>query len=229
MQEEFLKRGIYLTEEKLGKFAKFKDLLLEFNEKFNLTAIKTEKEIYIKHFVDSLIAVDKFKKLSTVIEIGSGGGFPSIPLKIVRDDLEFTLIEATGKKCEFLKTVVKELGLEKVTVINARAEELGKEEKYREKFDYATARAVARLNVLSEYCMPFLKVGGKFIAYKGNAEEELIEAENAVSVLGGRIDSAEKYYLSDGGDERTIIEIEKVRKTPEKYPRGNGKERKNPL
>ena len=165
---------------------------------------------------------------SSVIEIGSGGGFPSIPLMIVREDLKFNLLEATGKKCLFLKEVIKKLNL-KAEVLNGRAEDFGKDKKYREKFDHATARAVARLNVLLEYCMPFVKKGGTFIALKGNAEEEIKEGKNAIKILGGEIKQIKFYTLPLEEANRTLINIEKTSNTPSQYPRGNGRERKSPL
>lgn len=167
MNDIFEQQKIYLTEEKEKKLAKFCTLLKEYNEKFNLTSIKDDDEIYEKHFADSLKGEEFFFENAKVLEIGSGGGFPSVPLKIARDDLDFTLIEATGKKCSYLKTIGKELGFENFEVLNGRAEELGKKEEYREKFDIVTARAVAGLNVLCEYCLPFVKTGGIFVAYKG--------------------------------------------------------------
>lgn len=225
----FEQQKIYLTEEKEKKLAKFCALLKEYNEKFNLTSIKDDDEIYEKHFADSLKGEEFFFENAKVLEIGSGGGFPSVPLKIARDDLDFTLIEATGKKCSYLKTIGKELGFEKFAVLNGRAEELGKKEEYREKFDIVTARAVAGLNVLCEYCLPFVKIGGIFVAYKGEAEEEIIKAENAIKVLGGKIETVKDFILSEKSGRRSIIVIKKVSKTPSLYPRGNGKERKNPL
>ena len=163
----------------------------------------------------------------TLIDIGSGGGFPAIPIKIVKEDIKLTMLEATGKKCEFLKTVVKELGLNNVTVINGRAEDLAKKEEYREKFDVCTARAVARLNSLCEYCMPFVKVNGTFVAYKGDSKEEVVESQNAIKILGGKIKEVVEYNLDDAS--RSLVCIEKIKNTDKKYPRGNGKERKNPL
>ena len=216
-------RGLYGE-----KFEKFKDLLLDYNNKFNLTAITDENGIYIKHFLDSLMGESLLPVGSEVIEIGSGGGFPSIPLKIIREDLRFTLVESTGKKCEYLKAVVDKLEFDCVKVINARAEELGKDKNYREKYDFAVARAVARMNSLVEYCLPFVKVGGKFIAYKGDCDDELKQAERAIEVLGGKIEAVEKYLLPDDG-KRTLAVIKKVAPTPPKYPRGQGKERKNPI
>lgn len=218
----------YLKKEKLEKFEEFKNLLLFWNEKFNLTSIKTDLEIEIKHFEDSIKGEEFFPKNSKVIEIGSGGGFPSIPLMILREDLCFNLVESTEKKCTFLKEVIKKLNLNG-EVFNKRAEELAKEVNFREKFDCVTARAVAKMNTLSEYCIPFLKKGGLFIAYKGedNGEEEL--AKNAIKILGGKYEKKEKYILSENMGERTIHVIRKISETPLKYPRGNGKERSKPL
>lgn len=229
MEKTFEKYGIPLNEEKRKKFDIYRSLLKEYNKVFNLTAITDDEEINVKHFLDSVIKVDNFSTAAEVIEIGSGGGFPSIPIKIMREDLKMTLIEATGKKCGFLKKVAEELGFKNVTVINGRAEELGKDVNYREKFDYAIARAVARMNLLSEYCMPFVKTGGSFIAYKGRAEEELKEAEKGIEILGGRIKRVYKTELPLNFGERNIIEIEKIKNTPSLYPRSNGKIKKNPL
>ncbi len=228
MKEIFLRKGIELSQRQIEDFIEFKNILLFYNEKFNITTITEEKEIYIKHFLDSACAKDYFRQNASVIEIGSGGGFPSIPLKILRRDLNFTLVESTSKKCSFLEEVVKGLKLDNVEILNGRAEDFGKDKKYREKFDHATARAVARLNTLCEYCIPFVKKGGSFIALKGGLQEEIKEAKNAVKILGGSIKKIDKYELLEEG-QRTIIEIEKISLTAEKYPRGNGKERKNPL
>ena len=229
MKDLFLKNGVEITDIQLEKFEKYREILLFYNDKFNITTITQKEEVYVKHFLDSVLCKDLFMDNSKVIEIGSGGGFPSIPLKIVRDDLNFTLVESTGKKCIFLKEVVKELNLKNVEVLNGRAEDFGKDKKYREKFDHVTARAVARLNTLCEYCMPFVKVKGSFIALKGNAEEEIKEAQNAVNVLGGKYSFIKEYNLPLEEAKRTLIKIEKIKNTPSIYPRGNGKERKQPL
>ncbi len=211
------------------KFSLYYDLLCEYNKMCNLTTIVDKKEAYVKHFVDSLISYQQFENNSSVIEIGSGGGFPSIPLKIVREDLDFTLVEATRKKCTFLNQVINKLQLKKIKVINDRAEILSKTENHREKYDYAVARAVARLNSLNEYCLPFVKVGGKFFAYKSDNCEEIDEGRNSVKILGGKISNVYKYSLPEDMGDRNIIEIEKILNTPEKYPRGQGKERSKPL
>ena len=226
MKKEFLSFGIEITDSQAEKFEKYYDLLVFYNSKFNITAITEKSEVIVKHFIDSALCVDKIQG-KRLIDVGSGGGFPAIPLKIMNDDLDITLLEATGKKCEFLKTVAKELNLSNVKVINGRAEDLAKNPEYRESFDVCTARAVARLNTLSEYCMPFVKVGGYFVSYKGDAEEEVIEAQSAVKILGGKIQDVIYYTLQDA--KRALVVIKKERNTDKKYPRGNGKERKNPL
>jgi len=216
-------------EEFSEKFKEFKEILAEFNQKYNLTAICDEKEVYIKHFFDSIKPQNYFPAGAKVVEIGSGGGFPSIPLKIIRDDLDFTLIESTQKKCEYLNYVVDKLSLKCVKVLNIRAEDGGKDSKLREKFDVATARAVAKLNTLCEYCLPFVKLGGRFVAYKGAAEDEIKESLNAIKTLGGEIENIENYDLPEDYGKRTVIVIKKVKPTPLKYPRGRGLERKKPL
>ncbi len=227
---------IYMKDDCLQKiegriefFNAFKNLLLEYNNKYNLTAICDEKGIFIKHFYDSVLPEKLFFEGAKVVEIGSGGGFPSIPLKIVRDDLHFTLIESTGKKCEFLKVVVDKLGLKGVQVKNIRAEDGARTLEMREKYDIAVARAVARLNTLAEYCLPYVKLGGRFIAYKGECQSELEESKNALEILGGEIELVENFALPENGDKRTVIVIKKVGRTPEKYPRCRGLERKKPL
>lgn len=226
---EFEKYEQFVRKTYAEKFERYKNLLTEYNGKYNLTAITDGEEIVYKHFIDSLAGEFLFLRGERVAEVGSGAGFPSLPIKIVREDLRFTLIESTGKKCEFLKTAVKELGLTNVEVLNGRAEELAREERFREKFDVCCARAVARLNTLSEYCMPFVRTGGRMIAYKGDAEEEVKEAESAFRILGGNKGSCVNYELPKNYGARMLVEILKIKQTPEKYPRGNGKERRNPL
>ena len=217
-----------MLNEHKDEFGKFKTILTESNKKFNLTAISDENEVKIKHFYDSIAPERFFKYGARVAEIGSGGGFPSVPLMIVRKDLKFTLIESTGKKCDYLKEVVESLSLNCEQVLNIRAEDGAKDPFLREKFDVVTARAVAKLNTLSEYCLPYVKVGGTFIAYKGDGED-IGEAEKAISILGGKIEEIFEYELPDGYGKRRAVIIKKVSATPSKYPRGNGKERKNPL
>lgn len=225
MENIFTRFGFNLSEKQLSAFENYYDLLNFYNAKFNITAITERSEVYLKHFVDSIIGAKYIE--GDFLDVGSGGGFPAIPVKILKPELNATLVDATGKKCEFLKEVVKELGLTNVRVICGRAEDLAHDGVYREKFDCATARAVAALPVLTEYCLPFVKIGGKFVAYKGGAEEEILSAKNAVKILGGKFETNEKFDLS--GNSRTIVVIKKEKATDRIYPRPNAKIRKKPL
>ena len=211
------------------KFNKFAFLLTEYNKICNLTSVTDEKGVTYKHFYDSIVGEKLISFGASVVEIGSGGGFPSIPLKIVRDDLKFTLIESTAKKCRFLQSAVESLSLNCVQVLNIRAEEGAHTKNLREKFDFAVARAVAQLNTLCEYCLPYVKVGGAFIAYKGDAAEEIKSAERAVRILGGEIEEVISYSLPEDFGKRNLVVIRKIKPTPPLYPRGQGKERKQPL
>ena len=220
------------NQEVLGKkelLEKFRLLLLEYNQKYNLTAILEEKDIYYKHFLDSAAGMDLFLEGARVAEIGSGAGFPSMVLKILRPDLSFDLFESVGKKCEFLRAVVDNFGFQNVNIYNLRAEDAAKDGKFREKYDFVTARAVARMNTLSEYCLPFVKVGGKFVAYKSGDKTEIEEAKNAYATLGGKLKAVYEYSLPEEYGDRVLAVVEKVKSTPTRYPRGQGKERKNPL
>ena len=208
------------------KLEKFYEILTGYNQKVNLTAISGREDFIIKHVWDSLAGEKYFGRGARVAEVGSGGGFPSIPLKICRPDLEFTLFESVGKKCAFLKYAADELGLEGVAVENMRAEDAGRGV-HRERYDACCARAVARLNTLLEYCAPLVKVGGIFVAYKGDAAEEVKEAERALSLLGARLLSAREEQTEAGT--RTVVVCEKIKHTPPAYPRGRGKERSSPL
>ena len=231
MQEIVAEKYFPLFEqgETAEKFGAFYRMLAETNKKINLTRIIDANDCRVKHFLDSVLGEKFFPQGAACLEVGSGGGFPSVPLMIVRPDLSFTLVESVGKKCDFLVDVCQKLQLS-ARVENARAEDLAKLPAFREKFDVCCARAVARLNTLSEYCLPFVKKGGAFVAYKaGDAEEEISEAENAFRILGGRAECAAKAALPDGAGARTIICVRKERPTPPQYPRGRGKERKNPL
>lgn len=216
-------------EETYGEeFEKLYTLLTEYNKSVNLTSITEKKEVYLKHFLDSVAGEKYLVRGAEVAEIGSGGGFPSLPLKIVRKDLRFTLVESTGKKCNYLRTCVDKLALDGVKVENMRAEDGGRDQKFREKFDAAVARAVAPLNTLCEYCLPYVKRGGVFVAYKGDCGDELKQSERAICLLGGRTKEVETYTLPNG-DQRSLVVVEKVKETPLLYPRGHGKERKSPL
>ena len=195
-------------------------------KKFNITAITEKIDVYKKHFIDSILGA-KLITSGTLIDVGSGGGFPAIPIAIMREDINYTLLEATGKKCEFLSVVIKELNLKNVKVINGRAEEYSLKNEFREKFTGVSARAVARLNILAEYCLPFVKIGGFYVAYKGDVDSELNEALNAFSVLGGELKSVDKTELF--GAKRAVVFVKKIKPTEKKYPRSNGKIRKSPL
>ncbi len=205
-------------------------LLIEWNEKMNLTAITEPDEILIKHFYDCILF---FKNINvpqgaSVIDVGTGAGFPGMVLKIVRPDIKLTLLDSLNKRITFLDAVLSEIGLEAETV-HARAEELARDAAYREKYDIACARAVARLNVLSEYCLPYVKVGGTFVSMKGPAaEEELVQAEQAVRLLGGEKTKILHETLPDGSG-RCFVAIKKSSQTPTKYPRNSGKISKQPL
>ena len=215
--------------EKREMFEAFRALLLEYNEKYNLTTILEEKDMFYKHFLDSVLGEKFFQKNAKVAEIGSGAGFPSIPLKIIRPDLQLDLFESVGKKCEFLRVVVDKLGFSGMNIYNIRAEESAKDKTYRERYQHATARAVARMNTLCEYCMPFVKVGGSFIAYKSGDITEINEAQSAYKELGGKLKTTEFFNLPENYGSRIIAVVEKIKSTPQRYPRGQGKERKNPL
>ncbi len=230
--KKFLDVSVYeqrISKEKKEKFDAFKALLIEYNARFNLTSVIDDEGIFYKHFLDSSAAADLMKKDAFICEVGSGAGFPSIVLKILRDDLSFSLVESVGKKCEFLRAVVDKLGLSNMHIFNIRAEEMARDSKHRDRYDYAVARAVARMNSLCEYCMPFVKKGGKFIAYKSGDLEEISEAESAYKALGGELEDVFLYSLPKNFGERSLVVVKKVKNTPERYPRGQGKERKNPL
>ena len=213
-----------MTEEE--RFQRYYELLTEWNEKFNLTAITEKNEVYIRHFEDSLLGRELIPYGASLCDVGSGAGFPGVALKIVRQDIRLTLMDSLKKRVEFLKVLLKDLELEG-ECLHMRAEDAAKTP-LRESFDVVTARAVARLNTLSEYCLPLVRVGGIFLAYKAEAEEERKESEAAFRILGGRVGRVLHKTLSDG-QKRTLIEVNKVKETPKKYPRGRNKERTSPL
>ncbi len=215
--------------EKRDLFRTFYDLLLAYNEKFNLTAVTEEREVFHKHFLDSLAGEGFIKRNARCAEVGSGAGFPSVPLKIVREDISLTLIESKGKKCGFLRDAVRELGLKDVEILNARAEDVARDGKYRETFDVCFARAVAGMNTLAEYCMPLVKIGGIFLAYKSDNEEEFRKALPAMALLGGENCGFLRYGLPGGYGARMLMYCDKTKSTPKKYPRGKGMERRSPI
>lgn len=224
---ELTKLKIKVTEQNLKDLDRYKDLLIEYNKKFNLTAIKTEEEIYLKHFYDSLTlvkAINLEDKLS-ILDIGTGAGFPGLVLKIFYPNLEVTLLDSNHKKILFLETVIKELNLKNITCINSRAENLSSE--YREYFDVATSRAVSELRILCELSIPYLKVGGKLIAMKGNKDEEIKESNKILEKLDSKIIDIIKFNLPIEESNRSLIIIEKMKKTNSLYPRNYDKIVKN--
>ena len=222
-KDEFIKEtnllGINLTDEELAKFEEYKELLKEYNKKFNLTSITNDNEIYLKHFYDSLCIMKAQELLnsSSLLDIGTGAGFPGIPVAIVNKDIKITLVESNKKKCEFLKVVKDSLNLQNVEIINARAEDFAKTN--REKFEVATSRAVANLSILLELEFPALSVGGVLIALKSNVQEELENSKSILKELNGTIKNTIEYTLPYEESKRTLLIIQKQLPTNSKYPR----------
>lgn len=230
ISDKINKLGYKLNEKQQKQFYKYMILLLEWNEKINLTAITDPKEIIIKHFVDSISIIKHIKERDHIVDIGTGAGFPGIPVKIMRNDVQVTLVDSLNKRVNFLNEVIQKLELKDIQAIHSRAEEFGKNEKHRESHEIAVSRAVARLNVLVEYLLPTVKVGGKCICMKGpNSKEEIEEAKVAINLLGGKIKNIEEITLPETDIKRTIIIIEKVKQTPNKYPRKAGTPTKAPI
>ncbi len=218
------------TEEQLAQFTRYYELLVETNKVMNLTAITEPEEVAVKHMVDSLLAYEDGMQGKTLVDVGTGAGFPGVPLKIYCPSLRVTLVDSLGKRLRFLDQVIDELGLKGIRCEHLRAEDAGRSKKHREQYEYVTARAVARLSVLSEYCLPLAKKGGQFIALKGSRfAEEIEEGEAAVKILGGKIISAEPVKLPGLDDGRAIIKIAKIKATPAQYPRKAGTPEKQPL
>lgn len=233
--EAYLQAGgwkIVLQADQMEQLHTYMQLLLEWNEKINLTAIVKPEEIVIKHFLDALALLQyaPLEEGASVLDVGSGAGFPGMVLKIVRPDLQLTCMDGTQKRVHFLALLAESLHLQQVNCMHARAEEAGRTAAMREKFSYVTARAVANLRALSEYCLPFVQIGGRFVAMKGpDGEAEVKEAAHAIQVLGGNVQKTFTYSLPTTDFSRTIIEIRKERQTPSVYPRPAGKMKKRPL
>ena len=224
--------NLTLTETQIDQFLKFYELLVEWNKVMNLTGITEYEEVVSKHFLDSLLMVKAYdmSKVSSLIDVGTGAGFPGIPLKIVFPEIKCVLLDSLGKRIKFLDEVVDNLGLNHIELIHGRAEDLAKKEGYRENFDLAVSRAVANLSSLSEYCIPFVKVGGAFVPYKsGNIEDELKTSKKAIGILGGKFLECKELTLPDTEIVRSFVIIDKVKNTSKKYPRKAGLPTKEPL
>lgn len=236
MSEIFEKKlnalGISLTYTQKQQFDKFYELLVEWNKVMNLTGITEYEEVNEKHFVDSVSIVKALdiNKVKTVIDIGTGAGFPGIPLKIVFPHLKVVLLDSLNKRINFLNKVIDELNLTEIDTIHGRAEDFAKQAQYREQFDLCVSRAVANLSTLSEYCIPYVKVGGLFVPYKsGEIDEEVHQAEKAISILGGKLEDVIKFQLPDTDISRSFVKINKQHNSANKYPRKAGLPSKEPL
>lgn len=229
LKKECAELGVNLNDEQCAQFIRYYELLIEWNKKINLTRIIEPDEVVIKHFVDSLTLLKycDIPQGAKLIDVGTGAGFPGIPLKIARPDIELTLLDSLNKRLNFLKEVCGEIGAQS-DLVHIRAEEGSRKPEYRDSFDVAVSRAVARLDVLSEFCLPYVKTGGKFIAMKGpDLSQELKQAQNAVKILGGKVENVEEFQLNGSG--RTIVTIIKEKQTPKAYPRHSSKIKSKPL
>lgn len=231
-REQLLAEQIELTDRQMTQFNTYFQLLVEWNEKMNLTAITEEKEVYLKHFYDSLLVGLKMdlNPQASICDVGSGAGFPSIPLKILYPELSVTIVDSLKKRITFLQELTSQLGFSDVQLYHDRAETFGQNPAFREQFDYVTARAVARLNVLAELCLPLVKKDGYFLALKAaKSDEELQEAKPAIAQLGGKFIEEKTMALPLSGDERHLLVIQKKKVTPKKYPRKPGLPNKQPI
>lgn len=232
-RQELAKIGIELSDKQMNQFKMYYELLVEWNQKINLTAITELEEVYLKHFYDSITlatTIDLSGEKYSLCDVGAGAGFPSIPLKIVYPNLEVSIVDSLNKRINFLRLLCDSLELESVHLYHDRAETFGQNKSHREKFDLVTARAVARLNVLAELCLPLVKKKGQFLALKAaKSEEEVIEGKKAITILGGKLVNETEVSLPFSGDKRYIVAIEKKKETPNKYPRKPGTPNKKPL
>lgn len=232
LKEKMEKSEISLTDEQVNQFLQYYELLVSWNKVMNLTAITEYEDVVEKHFVDSLMSVKivKYEDVNTVIDIGTGAGFPGIPLKILYPHLKVTLLDSLNKRIKFLNEVIEKLKLDEIETIHGRAEDFAKKKEYREQYDLCVSRAVANLATLSEYCLPYVKVNGTFLPYKsGEIEQEMKESENAVKILGGEIKEIYKFELPGTDIKRSMVVIEKKKVTAKKYPRKAGMPAKEPL
>ena len=233
LKEKLKETSIELTEIQMKQFLTYYEMLVEKNKVMNLTAITEFEEVVEKHFIDSLMlvkAVDLKKENYKLLDLGTGAGFPGIPLKIAYPNLEIVLVDSLNKRVKFLAEVIEALQLKNITAVHGRAEDHAKKKEYREQFDYCVSRAVANLSTLSEYCVPFVKIGGNFISYKaGNLEEELENAKNPIKILGGKVENLIEFSLPGTEVSRSFVVVGKKKETAKKYPRNAGKPNKEPL
>ena len=230
MKENLKELNVDLTDLQLEQFYNYMSILIEWNKFMNLTGITDPEEVITKHFIDSLTVLDKIDKNATIIDVGTGAGFPGIPVKIAFPETKVVLLDSLNKRIKFLNEVIEKLELKDIETIHGRAEECGRNKSYREKYDIAIARAVAPLNVLLEYLMPFVKVNGKCLCMKGSSsEEEIKNSKNAVKVLGGEIIKTEEFYIPNTDIKRRIVQVNKIKETSNKYPRKAGTPSKEPL
>ena len=231
-EEKLSALGIVLDDRQKEQFDLFYEILVEWNEFMNLTGITEYEEVNEKHFVDSVSIVKAMdmKSVKSVIDVGTGAGFPGIPLKIVFPELEVVLLDSLNKRVKFLNAVIEKLQLKGIRAIHGRAEDYAKQQEYREQFDLCVSRAVANLSTLSEYCIPFVKRNGYFVSYKsGSSDEEIQQAEKAVNILGGKIEKTDKFLLPETDMGRALVNIKKIKITPAKYPRKAGMPSREPL
>lgn len=232
LQDKLEMLSVEVDRKKIDQFNQFYDLIVEWNKVMNLTAITDYKDVVEKHFLDSL-SIERILKLDdikAIMDVGTGAGFPGMPLKIIYPDLKITLLDSLNKRVRFLNEVIRQLELKNIDAIHGRAEDIGKNENYREKYDLCVSRAVANLATLSEYCMPFVRVGGVFVSYKsGDIDEEVLKSKKAISLFGGKIDEVVKFQLPGTDINRAFVKIKKIKGTPKKYPRKSGIPSKEPL
>ena len=224
--------GIRLSERQKEQFDRYYELMTEWNKVMNLTGITEREEVDIKHFADSLtlVRINDMQNIHSMIDVGTGAGFPGIPIKIMYPHIRVVLLDSLNKRLNFLNEVIAQLGLEEISTLHGRAEDHARNEQYREQFDLCVSRAVANLSTLCEYCIPFVKPGGCFISYKGSdADEEIGKAGKAAELLGGKISRTDRFTLPETDMGRVLIQIDKIKSTPKKYPRKAGVPSRNPL